>query len=293
MSTPAATLEHSLHPRRSRGIGWVGLALVGGFLVLAASAPLLAPYGVHELAGDPLEAPSRAHLVGTNAVGQDLASQLLAGTQASLLVALVAGAGTLAVGAAVGMLAGWVGGATEAVLMRIVDVFLVIPRLPLMIVLAAYAGSSLWSIALIIALTSWPPGARVIRSQVLSLRSRAHLRAAVGFGARTLYVLRRHIVPEVGLILVAGFVLASERAVVLEAGLAFLGLGDPSRESWGGIMRDALDFSSLFLTSAWSWWLLPPIAAVSLLLLGLTFLGIALEERVNPRLARHVGGASR
>ncbi|HWH34976.1 MAG TPA: ABC transporter permease subunit, partial [Acidimicrobiales bacterium] len=170
---------------------------------------------------------------------------------------------------------------------RLVDVVLVIPKLPLLIVAGAYVGPSVGGIAAIIALTSWPPSARVLRAQVLSLRRRAHLRAALGFGAGTLRVLRRHVVPELGLILASGLVAAAGRAVALEAGLAFLGLGDPTRASWGSIMRDALDFSGLFYTRAWTWWLVPPVAAIGVLLVGMTFLGIAVEQRVNPRLARH------
>ncbi len=290
LATREVRLRALRAPRLPR-LGWLGLAVVVGFVLLAVSSPL-APYGPHAAAGAPLEAPSSDHLLGTNGVGQDVFSQVLSGARVSLLVAFLAGGGSLLLGAVAGLLAGWLGGWVEAAVMRIVDVFLVIPRLPLLIVLAAYVGSSVRNITLIIALTSWPPGARVVRSQVLSLRSRMHLRAAVGFGAGTVYVLRRHVVPEISLILAAGFVAAAERAVVLEAGLAFLGLGDPSQESWGGIMRDALAFSSLFLTSAWSWWLLPPVVAVTMLLLGITFLGVAIEERVNPRLRRHVVGAA-
>jgi peptide/nickel transport system permease protein len=126
-----------------------------------------------------------------------------------------------------------------------------------------------------------------VRSQVLSLRRRAHIKAAVGFGATTGQVLRRHILPEVGLILTAGLVSAAGRAVAFEAGLAFLGLGDPSRASWGAILRDANDFGGIFFTDAWKWWLVPPLVAISLLLLGVTFVGVGLEQRINPRLTRH------
>ncbi len=271
---------------------WLGAGVIAAFALVALAAPALRPYGVHAIAGDQLSAPSRAHLLGTNAVGQDLLSQMLSGTRSSLLVALLAGGGTLLVGTLVGAVAGWLGGLTDALLMRVVDVFLVVPRIPLVIVIAAYAGSSLATVSAIIALTSWPAGARVVRSQVLSLRGRAHLRAAVGFGARTLYVLRRHVVPELGLILAAGFVAAAERAIVLEAGLAFLGLGDPTRKSWGSIMRDALDFEFLFFTDAWAWWLLSPVAALAALLLGLAFVGVGLESHISPRVARHAGGAA-
>ena len=294
MSAAAATATRRPAARRRgsalRAIGWVGGAIVGGFAAIALLAPVLAPHDVHAIAGEQLHAPSGAHLLGTNAVGQDVFSQMLAGTRASLLVALLAGGGTLVLGTLVGTVAGWLGGTVEALLMRIVDAFLVVPRIPLVIVIAAYAGLSIFVISAIIALTSWPPGARVVRSQVLSLRSRAHLRAAVGFGAGTLYVLRRHVLPEIALILAAGLVAAAERAVVLEAGLAFLGLGDATRKRWGSIMRDALDFEFLFFTDAWAWWLVSPVAALCLLLLGITFVGIALERTVNPRISRHPVG---
>lgn len=273
---------------RLSGIGWVGGLLVGAVAVVAVAGPSFAPFRVTELAGRPLEGPSLTHLLGTNSVGQDVASQLVAGARVSLFVALVAGGGTLLLGAVIGIVAGWLGGRIDALLMRLVDVVLVIPKLPLLIVAGAYVGPSLGGIAVIIALTSWPPSARVLRSQVLSLRRRAHLRAALGFGAGTLRMLRHHVVPELGLILVSGLVAAAGRAVSLEAGLAFLGLGDPTRASWGSIMRDALDFSGLFYTRAWTWWMVPPVVAIGVLLIGVTFLGIAVEQRVNPRLARHV-----
>ena len=129
---------------------------------------------------------------------------------------------------------------------------------------------------------------------MLSLRRRADIRAAVGFGASTGQVLRAHVLPEVGLVLIAGLVSAVERAIAIEAGLAFLGLVNPTRASWGSIMRDALDFRGLFLTDSWRWWLLPPVAAVALLLVGLALVGTSLERRLDPRLSRHqpvgVGG---
>lgn len=271
------------------GAGWFGAVVLVVFAALALSASSLSPYRPTAPVGAPLESPSAEHLLGTNGVGQDVASQLLSGAQASLLIAVLAGVGTLGLGAVVGVLAGWLGGRVDAVLMRLVDLTLAVPRLPLLIVVGAYLGPSVPAIAAIIALTAWPGTARVTRSQVLSLRSRAHLRAAVGFGASTRHVLGRHVVPELGLILAAGLVSSAGRAVMLEAGLAFLGLGDPTRVSWGATMREALDFNGLFYTSAWMWWLVPPILAVSLVLLGITFLGVALEASINPRLTRHVG----
>jgi peptide/nickel transport system permease protein len=268
--------------------GWAGLLVLIGFLLLAFFvAPFFAPYRFTELAGEPLEAPSWKHLLGTNSVGQDVAVQVIFGAQVSLLIALAAGGGTLIMGSLVGMVAGLAGNGTDVVMMRVVDIFLAMPKLPLLIVLGAYAGQDLATVAAAIALISWPSSARVVRAQVISLRRRTHLNAARGFGAGMIYLLRRHIIPEVGLILAAGLVAAAGRAVMLEAGLAFLGLGDPSRASWGTMMRDALDFKGLFFTSAWAWWLLPPLLSVILLLLGFTFLGISIERKINPRLSRH------
>ena len=126
-----------------------------------------------------------------------------------------------------------------------------------------------------------------LRATVLPLRRRADIRAAVGFGASTGQVLRTHVLPDIGLVLIAGLVSAVERAIAIEAGLAFLGLVNPIRASWGSIMRDALDFRGLFLTDSWRWWLLPPVAAVALLLVGLALVGTSLERRLDPRLSRH------
>jgi peptide/nickel transport system permease protein len=289
VARPAARLRERRRGLQFPAIGWVGLAIVTVFVGLAVAAPWLTHYRTTQLAGRPLEPPSAAHWLGTNGVGQDLASQILNGARVSLFVAVLAGGGTLLIGALVGMVAGWAGGVVDAVLMRIVDLVLVIPKVPLLIVIATYAGPSLPVISLIIALTGWPPTARIVRSQVLSLRRRAHIKAAVGFGGTSAQILRRHILPEVALILAAGFVGAAARAVAFEAGLAFLGLGDPTRASWGAILRDANDFGGIFFTDAWKWWLVPPLVAVSLLLLGVTFIGVGLEQRINPRLSRHQG----
>lgn len=286
--------------RRSRGavsggraaarfpaVGWVGVAVLGTFVVLGAAAPAIAGYPPAALSGRPVEAPSAAHLLGTNQLGQDLASQMLYGARSSLLVALMTAVGTLLLGALVGIPAGWAGGRTDLVLMRATDVVLAVPRLPLLIVLGAYAGRELATVALVMSVVFWPPTARVLRSEVRSLRQRVHLRAAKGFGGGAAHVITRHVLPEIRLVVVAAFVVAAGRAVLFEAGLAFLGLGDPSRTSWGSIMRDARLSRGLFYTRIWTWWMLPPVVAVALVLLGLSLVSMALEQKVNPRLARH------
>jgi peptide/nickel transport system permease protein len=293
-STPvqraSPTARAAPRSRKVDTVGIAGAALVVIVVVTAALAPVIAPYRPFELSGSPLEAPSRDHLLGTNGVGQDVFTQLVQGARASLLIAVLAGLGTLFVGSIIGLLAGWIGGTVDTVAMRLVDLMLALPRLPLLILMGVYLGPSLTTTAAVISLTFWPPTARIVRSQVLTLRHRTHLTAAIGFGGGTAHALRRHVIPEIGLVLVASLVAAAGRAVMLEAGLAFLGLGDPSRVSWGSMLRDALDFNALFYTDAWQWWLIPPIVALVVFLLGLTLLGMAVEGWVNPRLGRHPGG---
>ncbi len=272
---------------RRSGLGRVGLALVGTYAVLALAAPVITPYGPTEVTGVRLDAPSAAHLLGTNVATYDVASQVLFGARTSLIVAAVAGGGTVLIGALVGLVAGWLGGRVDALAMHAVDVVLVVPKLPLLILAAAVVGRSLLGLAVTIALISWPATARALRAEVLSLRRRAHLRASVGFGAGSVHVLRRHIVPELRLVMVARLVAAAGHAMVFEAGLAFLGLGDPSRMSWGSMMAAALAYPGLLYEWAWLWWLLAPLVSLVLVLLGMTFLGVAAESGVNPRLARH------
>ncbi len=267
--------------------GWTGLAIVAGFCIVALGAPWLARHRVTALAGPPLHAPDLQHWLGTNSVGQDLASQWLAGARVSLLIAVVGGGATMALALAAGTVAGWRGGLVDAVILRVIDFVLVLPTIPLVIVISAYTQPSLLTLSAIIAVTSWPGAARVVRAQVLSLRERAHIRAAVGFGASTGEVLRRHVLPESGLVMVAILIRSCERAIAFEAGLAFLGLTVSPHGSWGTIMHDALSFPGLFFTRAWAWWLLPPVIGVSLVLGGLALIGTAVEDRVNPRLARH------
>ena len=265
----------------------IGGVVVGIFAVLAAFGTQVAPYRAAALSGSSLEPPGPAHLLGTNLLGQDVASQLLVGTQASIMVALVAGVGTVLVGAFIGVIAGWFRGVADAVLMRFTDVVLVLPKLPLLLLVGALTGGADATLGILIAATFWPPTARILRAQVLTLRSRTHVRAAAGFGAGPWHQLRKHILPELALLSVAELIPAASRAVALQAGLAFLGVGDPTRPSWGGMMRDAVAYRGLFVTEAWSWWLLPPVVAVVALVVGITLIGTSAERRLNPRLGRH------
>lgn len=291
---PAVPPEGSVaHPRRGSwrralpSIGWVGLGILALFVVLAVASPWLARYEPRALSTDSLDPPSAEHWLGTNQLGQDLGSQLLAGARVSLAVAAVTATGTLVLAVAVGVASGWLGGRVDTLLMGVVDVVLAAPRLPLLVVIAAFAGRDLTTVAVGMALVFWPGPARMIRAQVRAMRQRLDVVAAASFGAGPGYLIRNHVLPDIGLVLVAALVGAAGRAVLFEASLAFLGVGDPFRTSWGSMVRDAREVTGIFYSNVWTWWVLPPVVAIVLLLLALTFVGAALEERVNPRVARH------
>ncbi len=264
----------------------IGSGIVGVLVVVAVFAPILSPYDPRALAGDSLERPSRQHLLGTNDVGHDIFSGIVWGARGSLTVAV--GAATLAiiVGIIVGVGVGLRGGLADTAAMRVVDVFLALPRLPLVILIAALAGPSRSVLIVVIGVILWPVSARVLRSQTLSLRRRGFVEAANGFGGGVWYVVRRHLMPALGPVIAANFVNVAAVAVVMEAGLSFLGLGDPTAVSWGAILSRALRHPGLYFSSLWTWWVLPAGLAITLAMLGFTFLGVGLEPRFNPRWAR-------
>lgn len=274
-------------PRWASAAGAIGAAIIAVYVLLLLFGNRLAPFRATELAGRSLEAPGGDHLLGTNILGQDIASQLILGARASLTVALLAGVGTVVLGGIVGILAGWFPGWGDAVLMRVTDLFLIVPKVPLLLLLGALTGGSVVTLSIVISLLFWPTAARILRSQVLSLRTRTHVRAATGFGAGTGHQLRRHILPDLTLLSIAEFIPAAGRGIGLQAGLAFLGVGDPTVPSWGAMIRDAVAFRGVFITEAWKWWLAPPIVALVLLIVAITLLGGAAEQRLSPRLARH------
>lgn len=272
--------------RRRTPLLWVGLALVGAFGLIALLAPLLAPYDPQAVSGPSLSAPSTQHLLGTNDAGQDILSQLIWGARSSAVVAILAGGLAVALGGAIGGISGLAGGWTDVVVMRVVDLCLAIPAIPLLILVAALAGPSQTTIVLVIGLAGWPGLARVVRSEALRLRHRGFVEAARGFGAGPLYLLRRHVIPSILPLLTAAFVAWAATAVVLQAGLAFLGLSDPTDVSWGAILNRAINHEGVYFTSEWLWWVLPAGLAVTLAATGLAFIGVAVEPRSNPRWSR-------
>jgi peptide/nickel transport system permease protein len=259
-----------------------GVVVLAVMILIAIFASVIAPYPENEKVGEPYESPSWSHPFGLDDAGVDVFSQVIYGAQVSLMVGFAAALVTMLIGGAVGIAAGYLGGKSDTVLMRITDYFLVIPDIPLMLVVAAIWGRSLRNIILIIGVIYWTTTARLVRAQVASLRQRVFVKRARAIGASNTRVVFRHILPQVAPLLVAITVLSVAFAIFAETALAFLGLGDPSRTSWGKMIENAFQGSAITV-GAW-WAIVPPGVAVALVVLACTLIGRALEEALNPRL---------
>ena len=268
---------------RQSAPGKAGLAILGVFTAMAIFAPALAPYDPDARVAPSFTSPNRDHLLGTNDIGQDILSELFFGARVSLGVALLVATVAIVIATLVGVVSGYFGGWVSSAAMRFVDMVLVLPFLPLMLVVAAIFGPGIWTQVLVIGLLLWARPARVIRAAVLSVRTAGHIEAATWMGASRPYILRRHVLPRITPILVAEFVRAANIAILLEAALAFLGLGDPVIKSWGTMLHYA-QVKSAFITGAWYWWILPASLCIALVVLGFALVGFALEQGTDPRL---------
>jgi len=266
---------------KESGPGRAGLIILLLMIAVALLAPVIAPYNPYQQSTASLLPPSWNHWLGTNQVGQDIWSRLVFGARTSLLVGFGVGILSTLLGTIFGVSAALLGGLYEKVVMRIVDAFIVIPMIIVVILISAYIRPSILTLILLLSLLSWQGGARIVRAQALSLKERGHVAAARSFGAHHFYIAWRHIVPDLGPVLLVDFIYSVRRAVFMEAGLAFLGITDPTVVSWGMMMRDALSFSYL---NVWQWWLVPTGVALSLTIIGLTFVGHAAEPVIEPRL---------
>ncbi|MDP9075336.1 MAG: ABC transporter permease [Actinomycetota bacterium] len=274
------------HHRARSPLLIIGLSLVGLMVVVALFAPLLTSYDPRAITGRALETPTGRHWLGTDVPGRDIFAQLVYGTRASLIAAVVAGSLAMLGAILIGVLPAMLNRTADAVANRVVVFLLALPGLPLLVVIGALAGNNQMVLILVIAFVGAAPNARILRSQALALRDRGFIGAARGFGGGSGYVLRRHVVPAMGPLVLIGFVYWASVAVGLQAGLAFLGLGDPSGVSWGQMLNRALTQQGIYFSPMWTWWVLPPGLAITLTLLGFTFIGVALEPSFNPRWRR-------
>jgi peptide/nickel transport system permease protein len=271
---------------RGDGLALFGLAVLLAFVVMAIIAPWISPKGglsaVDSVQNPTWATPGSGYPMGTDNLGRSVAAQFVWGARVSLWVGLSATVLTIAIGSAVGVTAGFFGKWTDAALMRLTDWFLVIPFLPLAIVLASVLSRSLRNVILVIAITTWPGTARLVRSQVLTVKQRLYVDRARALGANRAHLIRRHVLPNVAPLILANLTLAVPISILTETTLAFLGLGDPTRPSWGKTLEEAFNAGAIS-RNAW-WYYLPAGAGIVVVVLAFTLVGRAIEEILDPRL---------
>lgn len=282
-------LAAAMRPFLGNGKALAGAILFLAFVLVAVAAPLIAPYSPTATLFAPQAAPSPAHLLGTTQSGQDVLSQLVWGTRGSLGVALGAGILTTFLAVVIGILSGFVGGVVDEVLTVLTNVFLIIPSLVLVIVVSSYIQTANQGlIILLISLTSWPWGARVLRSQTLSLRAKDFVVSCRMSGESTLRIAFVEILPNMVSLAAASFFFTCLYAIVTASSLQFLGLGDINAVSWGTMLYWANNGEAL-LTGAW-WWFIPPGLCIGFLGAAFALMNYAVDEITNPRLKR--GGSA-
>lgn len=260
-----------------------GLGILVFFVLMAIIGPMVAPYDPSAIGTDVLSPPSAAHLLGTTQTGQDVLSELLDGTRSTLIVGLVAGVLATALSVVIGVSAGYFGGITEECLSMLTNIFLVIPALPLLVVLAGFLHTtSNLVIAIVIAVTGWAWGARVLRAQTLAMRRQDYVDAARAAGERTWRIILLEILPNEGAVAASTFLFGVIFAIITDASLTFLGLGSLSTWSWGAMLYWAQN-NEAFSSGAW-WWYVPPGLGIALVGTGLALMNFGIDEFINPRL---------
>lgn len=265
------------------GRGKIGLILLAVFLVYGVAGYLAYenPPAAGETVEDRFRAPSVDYLLGTDNLGRSVWEQLAVGAGISLAVGVAATAIAVLIGSIAGITSGYIGGRFDQFAMGITDMFITIPALPLIIVLAAVLSRGLPTIIVVIGVTSWAVPARLIRAEVLSQRERTFILRAKAIGMRPLHIMWTHVLPNVAGIVLANAILLTAAAILTEAVLAFLGLGDPSLISWGKMLQNA--FSSGATSLGYWWVLIPPGLLITLLVLSFTLVGNALTDVIDPR----------
>jgi len=268
---------------RGQKLALVGLSLLALFGLLAAFAPYLSPHDPEEMY-TPMLPPTRLHPLGTNDIGQDILSELLYGARFSLLIGFLSAAASTAIGLCLGPISGYYDRSGFAI-MRAVDVFLAIPRFPLIILMAAFLRPGPGTLILFFVLFGWPRVTRLVRSQVLTERNREYIDAAHLIGVSDLRILGRHLLPSTIPITLVQFIMEFQHVILAESGLSFLGLGDPTIKSWGTILHYAFEYPTIFISNVWVRWMVPPGACITLVVLALTLVGFSLERWAEPRLS--------
>jgi peptide/nickel transport system permease protein len=267
---------------RGKKAALLGLGIIVFFVLISLLAPLIMPYSPTAQTCAVFAPPSAKHWFGCDDGGIDLLSEVIQGGRISLLIGFAATLVAMVLGGGIGILSGYFGGWVDISLMRVTDYLLVIPDLAFAMVIAEVWGASLFHVIMVIGILEWAYTARIIRAQVKSLTGRVYVKRAQAIGASDSRIIIRHILPQVGPLLIANTVLTVAAAIYLETALAFLGLEDPSATTWGTILQHAYDRAAI---SAGAWWaIVPDGLAITLLIMGCFLFGRAVEDALNPRL---------
>lgn len=318
MARRVQSLKHSWREFRHNPLGMAGLVILTFFILVAVAAPLISPReatsevyaaknnqpiavgpgtycpgsgfqtdattGVRIPTTDCPASEQQFYPLGTDGAGRSVLALMVWGARISILVGVVATAMTMIIGAGIGLFGGYFGGRLDMVLARLTDWFLVIPWIALAIVLAAILGQSLGNIIIVIAITSWPVTARLVRAQTLSVATRPYVERSRALGAGDWHIITRRVLPNVFPVIFANTILTVALAILAESLLSFLGLGDPLSVSWGTTLAQAQDYGAT--TGGQWWWILSPGIAITLVVLAFTMCGYAVEEITNPRLKK-------
>jgi peptide/nickel transport system permease protein len=261
----------------------IGLGIVGFFVLVAVFGPLIIRQDPMDFTHDKLQSPSAAHWLGTTLTGQDVFAQVIDGARPTMLLGLIVGVVATTLSITVGLTSAYFGGWVDEVLSVITNIFLVMPALPLAIVLAGYSPvKGPVPLAIVITITGWAWGARVMRAQTLSLRKRDFVEAARSSGEGAFRVMFFEILPNEIAIALSSLIFTIIAAVLAEVGLEYIGLGDVTRDSWGNMLFWAGNSDAL-LVGAW-WWIVPPGLCIALLGAGLAMINFGIDEITNPRL---------
>jgi peptide/nickel transport system permease protein len=266
---------------RNRG-AVAGLIILIAIIAMAALAPVVYPRSPWDMIGAPLQPPgARGFLLGSDMLGRDIAAGIMHGARVSLLIGVIASLVAVTIGVTIGACAGYYGGLIDDALMRVTEFFQTIPNFILLIVLVALFTPSVASIVVAIGVVSWPPVARIVRGEFLSLRAREFVQAAVLLGESDPRIIATQILPNaLSPIIVSGSLLVAT-SILLESALSFLGLGDPNLMSWGYMIGAA----RTLIRRAW-WMSVFPGLAIVLTVLALNLIGDGLNDAFNPRISR-------
>ncbi|MDQ2085592.1 ABC transporter permease [Herbivorax sp. ANBcel31] len=264
-------------------MGKIGAFVILIILVIGLFGNLLSFYPHNIPGGNALEAPSLKHWLGTDDLGIDIWAQICYGARISVFIGLSTAVLSGIGGSIIGVIAGYFGKKIDKIIMRLTDIIIVLPDLPVMIVLGAFFGPDIKNIIIVLSLFLWTFPARIIRSKILSVKEEKYFLAAKSYGAGLKHLFFRHFIPHISPLIMISMIRIVNRAIIAEASLAFLGLGDPASKSWGMILNRAINFKGIYFTDFWKWWVLSPVIALLLLVISVGFISRDVEKIFNSK----------